>query len=79
MIALTFLSPGHLWMLVAVGLATGAYLARQFRRQAYAVRFTNLALLDAIAPRRPGWRRHLPATAFLLGPGHPGDRLRPAG
>ena len=66
MIALTFLSPGHLWMLVAVGLATAAYLARQFRRQAYAVRFTNLALLDAIAPRRPGWRRHLPAAAFLF-------------
>ncbi len=66
MIALTFLSPGHLWMLVAVGVATTAYVARQFRRNAYAVRFTNLALLESIAPRRPGWRRHVPATAFLL-------------
>ncbi|MDQ2825534.1 MAG: BatA domain-containing protein, partial [Actinomycetota bacterium] len=63
---MTFLSPGHLWLLVAVGLATGAYVARQFRRKGYAVRFTNLALLDSLAPKRPGWRRHVPATAFLL-------------
>ncbi|MDQ4071239.1 MAG: VWA domain-containing protein, partial [Actinomycetota bacterium] len=43
-----------------------AYVVMQLRRKDYAVRFTNLALLDSIAPKRPGWRRHVPATAFLL-------------
>jgi len=62
----SFLSGVRLWLLLGlVGLAV-AYVLMQGRRKKYAVRFTNLALLDAIAPKRPGWRRHVPATAFLL-------------
>jgi Ca-activated chloride channel family protein len=61
-----FLSGARLWLLLGVvGLAAG-YVVQQLRRKQYAVRFTNLALLDRIAPRRPGWRRHVPAVAFLL-------------
>ncbi len=63
---MSFISGYRLWLLLGlVGLAV-AYVLMQGRRKKYAVRFTNLALLDAIAPKRPGWRRHVPATAFLL-------------
>ena len=62
---MTFLSPGRLWLLLAVAALVAVYLVMQRRRSAYAVRFTNLALLDRLAPRRPGWRRHAPAAAFL--------------
>jgi Ca-activated chloride channel family protein len=64
--ALSFLSAGRLWLLVALLALAAAYLIAQGRRKQYAVRFTNLALLDTVAPRRPGWRRHVPAIAFLL-------------
>ena len=65
-LALTFLSRGRLWLLLVVVALIAAYLVMQFRRKEYAVRFTNLALLDSIAPKRPGWRRHVPAAAFVL-------------
>lgn len=62
----SFLAPGRLWLLLGVAALAGLYLALQFRRRRYAVRFTNLELLDKVAPARPGWRRHVPAVAFLL-------------
>jgi Ca-activated chloride channel family protein len=65
-LALTFLSGGRLFLLLGVAALIAAYVVMQLRRKEYAVRFTNLALLDAIAPRRPGWRRHVPAAAFVL-------------
>ena len=42
------------------------YLWRQLHRRAYAMRFTNVDLLRTVAPKGLGWRRHVPATAFLL-------------
>ncbi len=62
---MTFLSPGRLWLLLAVAALAIVYVVMQRRRSKYAVRFTNLALLDKVAPTQPGWRRHLPAAAFL--------------
>ena len=67
MSGLTFLAPGRLALLLLVALAAAAYVALQLRRRHHAVRFTNLELLDAIAPSRPGWRRHLVAGVALLG------------
>jgi Ca-activated chloride channel homolog len=64
--ALTFLSRSRLWFLLVVAGLIAAYVMMQMRRKEYAVRFTNLALLDSIAPKRPTWRRHIPATAFIL-------------
>ena len=60
---MSFLRPSMLWLLAAVAALAGGYLLMQRRRRHYAVRFTNIELLDSVAPRRPGWRRHLPATA----------------
>jgi Ca-activated chloride channel family protein len=63
---MTFLEPGRLWLLVAVALLAVLYVVAQRRRRRYAVRFAALPLLERVAPRGPGWRRHAPAFAFLL-------------
>jgi len=63
---LSFLSPLRLWLLVGVLVLLGAYLVLQWRRRSYAVRFTNVDLLATVAPKRPGWRRHIPAAIYLL-------------
>lgn len=60
-----FLAPGRLWWLLGVAALALLYVALQFRRRTYAVRFTNLALLGSVAPRTPGWRRHLVAAGHL--------------
>lgn len=66
---LSFLAGYRLWLLVVpIGLLVG-YLVLQRTRRRYAVRFTNVDLLDAVAPDRPGWRRHVPALALLAGLG----------
>jgi len=61
-----FLQPWWLLALVPVIVVAGLYVWRQLRRRSYAVKFTNVELLRAIAPKGLGWRRHAAAGAFLL-------------
>jgi Ca-activated chloride channel family protein len=61
----TFLAGERLWLLLLVGALVAAYFFTQLRRRRDAVRFTNVALLASVAPKRPGWRRHLPAAALV--------------
>ncbi len=63
---MTFLAPGRLWLLLAVAALAVAYVVQARRRGRYTVRFTELDLLASVAPRRPGWRRHVPPALLLL-------------
>lgn len=60
------LAPEWLVLLVPVLVLALAYVVVQRRRPRYVVRFTTLDLLDSVAPRQPGWRRHLPSALLLL-------------
>jgi len=62
-----FLEAGRLWfLLVVVGLA-GFYVVVLQWRSRTAVRFTQVDLLDEIAPERPNWQRHVVAAIQILG------------
>jgi len=63
---LTFLEPWRLLTLLAVVALVVGYVWQQRRRTAYAVRFTDLDLLASVAPKTPGWRRHVPAGLLVL-------------
>ncbi|MGI8530640.1 MAG: VWA domain-containing protein [Geodermatophilaceae bacterium] len=63
---MSFQAPVWLWLLLAVGALVGLYVVLQLRRKAYAARFTNVDLLAGIAPKRPGWRRHVAFGVLLL-------------
>ncbi|TWD81966.1 Ca-activated chloride channel family protein [Kribbella amoyensis] len=60
-----FEQPLWLWLLPVAAALVVAYVVAQRRRSRYAVRFATLPMLEKVAPRRPGWRRHAPALAFL--------------
>jgi Ca-activated chloride channel family protein len=62
-----FASPWWLLLIVVVAaLAIGYYVAQRLRRRR-TMKFTNLELLERVAPRRQGWWRHVPAVLLLVG------------
>jgi Ca-activated chloride channel homolog len=64
---MTFLSPNWLWLLLAVATVGIGYVVLQVRRKKYVARFSNVELLGSVAPRRPGWRRHLTFALLFIG------------
>jgi Ca-activated chloride channel family protein len=64
---MTFQSPLWLLALLAVAALVALYVVLQLRRKAYAARFTNVALLGSLVPKRPGWRRHVAFGIVALG------------
>jgi len=62
----TFLEPQRLWILLLVPVLVVLYVGLQYRKSHYAVRFTNMALLDTVAPRRVNWRQHVAVLLALL-------------
>jgi Ca-activated chloride channel family protein len=65
MIPSGFRTAQWLWLLLGVALLLVVYVLIQLRRTKYVARFSNVELLGSVAPRRPGWRRHL-TFAFVL-------------
>ncbi|HLI55545.1 MAG TPA: VWA domain-containing protein, partial [Actinomycetota bacterium] len=62
---MSFLSGWRLVFLVVPVALLAAYVVAQRARQRAALRFTSVDMLASVAPRRPGWQRHLPAIALL--------------
>ncbi|GAB2850934.1 VWA domain-containing protein [Lentzea nigeriaca] len=60
-----FVAPGFFFLLIGVAALTCGYVAVQGIRRKRVLRFTNLELLEKVAPKRDRWSRHVPA-AFLL-------------
>ena len=63
---MAFSTPWWLLLLVAVVALAVGYLLLLRRRRRDTLAFTNLELLDRVAPDRPGRLRHLPALALIL-------------
>jgi Ca-activated chloride channel homolog len=62
----TFASPLVLIALLGLPVLAAAYVAEQRHRRAKAAAFAAPAVQASVAPRRPGWRRHLPMIAVLV-------------
>ena len=62
-----FLHPGRLWLLLGVVALAAAHVVVSMLRKRAAMRFTQVELLHTVAPKRPGWRRHVIAAVQLLG------------
>ncbi|WP_338892377.1 VWA domain-containing protein [Rhodococcus sovatensis] len=62
-----FASPWWLlFLLVVVALVVG-YVVVQRRRQKHTLLFSNMELLETVAPTRPGYWRHVPTALVLVG------------
>lgn len=63
---MSFQAPWFLLLLALVPLAAGLYLLGERARGRSTRRFASPALMPAVAPTRPGFRRHLPMLLYAL-------------
>lgn len=61
-----FTTPVWFLLLAVVAALAAGYVWMQRRRRRHTLRFANLAMLERVAPRSPGWRRHVPAALLLV-------------
>ena len=61
-----FSAPAWFALLAVVAAVVGGYVWTRRRARRYTMRFANLELLERVAPRRPGWSRHIPAALLVL-------------
>lgn len=61
-----FMSPGRLWILLAVPLLIGLYIFGLTRKNRQGMRFTNTGVLGQVVPKQSRWRRHLSVAMALL-------------
>ncbi|TQC49284.1 VWA domain-containing protein [Rhodococcus sp. WS4] len=61
-----FTSPWWLLFLLVVVALVAGYVWVQRQRHKHTLRFTNFALLEKVAPSRPGRARHIPALLMVL-------------
>ncbi len=63
---MSFSSPFVLIALLAIPVLIAWYVGQQRRRERAAGAFVAPVLTASVAPRRPGWRRHVPMIAFAI-------------
>lgn len=63
---MSFQAPWFLLGLLALPVAVAAYMFADRHRRAAAASFASPRLLPSVAPRRPGFRRHLPMALYAV-------------